>query len=178
MNQLMEKFNKEKTKLGETLGIKNPYAIPALSKIVVNMGIKDAIVDKKNLEKGADLLTKITGQKPSVRKARKSIASFKLREGEEIGLLVTLRGKRMYDFFGKLTNIVLPRLRDFHGVSTKNFDGHGNYNLGFAESTVFPEIDPGSMEKVQGLQITIVTTANNDKEGEALLRALGMPFMK
>jgi len=178
MSDLFEKFKNEKVNLGEELGIKNLHAIPLLSKIVVNMGIKDAIVDKKNLEKGADTLSAITGQKPSVRKARKSIASFKLREGEEIGLIVTLRGKRMYDFFDKLTKIVFPRLRDFHGVSKENFDGHGNYNLGFAESTVFPEIDHGQVDKIQGLQVTIVTTAKDDKEGEALLRKLGMPFKK
>lgn len=178
MSELLEKFKKEKTKLGEELGIKNLYAIPSLQKILVNMGIKDAVIDKKNKDAGSEVLSKITGQKPSVRKARKSIATFKLRKGEEIGLLVTLRGKRMYDFFGKLTKIVLPRLRDFHGVSKENFDGHGNYNLGFAESTVFPEIDPGSVDKIQGLQVTIVTTAKNDKEGEALLTLLGMPFRK
>lgn len=178
MNILLEKYNKEKGELGEKLGVKNSYAIPALSKILVNMGIKDAVADKKNLEKASAILAKITGQKPSVRKARQSVAAFKLRKGEEIGLLVTLRGNRMYDFFGKLSGIVLPRLRDFHGVSTKSFDGKGNYNLGFAESTVFPEIDPGEVDKIQGLQVTIVTTAKNDKEGEALLSMLGMPFVK
>lgn len=167
-----------KTKLQQDLGIKNSNAIPQLSKIVVNTGVKDAIMDKKNLERGIEILSKITGQKPSVRKARKSIASFKLREGEEIGVMVTLRGKRMYDFFEKLTKIVLPRLRDFHGVSQENFDGHGNYTLGFSENTVFPEIDPGALDKTIGLQVTIVTTAKNDGEGQALLSLLGMPFQK
>lgn len=174
----MEKYKNEKTKLGEELGIKNIHAIPAITKIVVNTGIKEAIVDKKNLERGLDILTKVTGQKPKITKARLSIATFKLREGEEIGLMVTLRGKRMYDFFDKLTKIVLPRLRDFRGVSLKNFDGRGNYNLGFAESTVFPEIDPGSIDKNLGLQVTVVTSAKDNKGGEALLRMLGMPFQK
>lgn len=179
MSNFLEKFKEEKlSKLKEELGIKNPHAVPRLSKIVVNIGIKDAILDKKNLERGSAILSKITGQKPAITKARKSIASFKLRKGDEIGLLTTLRGKRMYDFFEKLTSVVLPRLRDFHGVPKKNFDGYGNYNLGFSESTAFPEIDPGNIDKIQGLQVTIVTTAKNNREGEALLSALGMPFRK
>jgi large subunit ribosomal protein L5 len=178
MNDLMEKYNNEKIKLGEELGIKNPHAIPFMKKILVNMGIKEALDDKKVLEKNAEILGKITGQKPKVTKARMSVATFKLRKGQEIGLVVTLRGKRMYAFFDKLTKIVLPRLRDFRGVSVKNFDGHGNYNLGFPENTVFPEIDPGSIDRPQGLQVTIVTSAKDNREGEALLRILGMPFIK
>ncbi len=152
---------------------------PVISKIVVNTGVKDALSDKKSLEKCAFLLKWITGQKPKVTKAKKSIASFKLRQGEEIGLMVTLRGKRMRDFFKKLVAIVLPRLRDFHGVSEKSFDGKGNYTLGFSEYTVFPEIDPGKMDLpggAQGLEITIVTTAKDNESGHKLLKELGMPF--
>lgn len=165
-------------KLQKELGIKNSMAVPRLSKIVVNMGVKEALSDKKNIEWGISVLSLITGQKPKVTKARKSIASFKLREGDEIGLMVTLRGKRMDDFFEKLVGVVLPRLRDFHGVSKKSFDGHGNYTLGFGEYTVFPEIDLGKAEKVQGLEVTIITTAKKDEKGLALLKALGMPFQK
>lgn len=142
------------------------------------MGVKDALSDKKNIEKAIEVLGQITGQKPKITKAKKAISTFKLREGDEIGLMVTLRGKRMYDFFQKLVGVVLPRLRDFHGVPTKSFDGRGNYSLGFAESLVFPEIDPGKIDKIQGLEITIVTTAKDDKEGFALLKSLGMPFSK
>src|ERR1035437_4297883 len=179
MNTLQEQYKKEIAKKLETeLGIKNVHAVPALSKIVLNMGVKDAIADKKNMENAAQTLSLITGQKPKVTKAKKSIAAFKLREGEEIGLVVTLRGKRMYDFYQKLVTIVFPRLRDFHGVKVDSFDGRGNYTFGFAESTVFPEIDPSKMERSQGLAISISTTAVNDKEGMALLKALGMPFVK
>ncbi len=179
MTTFEEKFKKEQLpKLKEKLGIKNVFAVPHLSKILVNMGVKDAISDKKNMEKGASLLVKITGQKPKVTKAKKSISTFKLREGEEIGLVVTLRGKRMYDFFEKLTKIVLPRIRDFRGVRTTSFDGRGNYTLGFSESTVFPEIDPSTIDRIQGLEINIVTTAKDDKQGFELLSIMGMPFQK
>lgn len=168
------------TKLVEGLkleiGIKNKMAVPVLSKIVLNIGVKDAIADKKNVEKAAAILAQITGQKPKITTAKKSIATFKLREGEKIGVMVTIRGKRMYDFFKKLTSVVLPRLRDFHGVGTKQFDGRGNYTIGFSEYIVFPEIDPGKVDHVQGLEISIVTTAKDNKEGLALLKALGMPF--
>jgi len=167
--------------LQKTLAIKNPMAIPVLSKIVVNMGVRDALVDKKNIEKSAAILMQITGQKAKVTKAKKSISSFKLRQGEKIGLVVTLRSRKMYDFFIKLVSVVLPRFRDFHGVKKESFDSRGNYTLGLAESTVFPEIDPGKIDVSlarQGLEITIVTTAENNKEGYALLKALGMPFKK
>ncbi|MBI2431091.1 MAG: 50S ribosomal protein L5 [Candidatus Levybacteria bacterium] len=164
--------------LQEKLGIKNPMAVPRLSKIVVNIGVKDAVSDKKNMEKVLSILPEITGQKPKVARAKKSIAGFKLREKDAIGAVVTLRGKRMYDFFVKLVNIVLPRLRDFHGVGRGHFDGHGNYTLGFTEHTVFPEIDLGKVDKVFGLEVVIVTTAKNDKEGLILLEMLGMPFQK
>jgi len=176
---LLEKYNKEIIKkLQEELNIKNVNSVPALSKIVINMGVKDVLADKKNLERGQEIMSVITGQKPKVTKAKKSIATFKLREGEKIGLMVTLRGKRMYAFFEKLVNIVLPRLRDFRGVSIKSFDGRGNYNLGFSEQIVFPEIDPSKMERIQGFEISIVTRSKDNKEGKALLEALGMPFQK
>ncbi len=179
MNSLQKKFNEEiRKKLQQDLGIKNTMAVPRLSKIVVNMGVKDVLADKKNLEKAEKTLAQITGQKPGVTKAKKSIASFKLRKGEKIGLVVTLRGKRMYDFFEKLTNVVLPRLRDFRGVKRESLDGKGNYTLGFPEQTVFPEIDPSKIDKIQGLEITIVSSAKDNKEGLALLSALGMPFQK
>ncbi len=178
-NTLQEKFNKEIIKtLKEKFGIKNVHDIPRLSKIVINMGVKDAVVDKKNIEKSAEVLIQITGQKPRVNKAKKSIASFKVREGDQVGLTVTLRGKRMYDFYQKLTSIVFPRLRDFHGVKTTSFDGRGNYTLGFAEASVFPEIDPSKIDRPQGLEISVITTAKTNEQGLELLRALGMPFVK
>lgn len=173
-------INKEEQQkeLKEKLGIKNVNAVPRLSKIVINMGVKDALSDKKNLEKANAQLSKISGQKPKTTRAKKAISTFKLREGDEIGLAVTLRGKRMYDFYEKLINIVLPRLRDFHGVRRTSFDGRGNYTLGFDETTVFPEIDPSTVDKAQGLEIVMVTTAKNNNDGMALLESLGMPFEK
>jgi len=178
-NLLQEKYNKEIAKSLQTeLKIKNPLATPKLSKIIINMGVKDAIADKKNMEKGAEILSLIAGQKAKVMKAKKSISSFKLREGEEIALTVTLRGKRMYDFYQKLTSIVFPRFRDFHGVKKTSFDGHGNYTLGFSECTVFPEIDPSKTDGAQGFEVSIVTTAKDNNAGFELLKALGMPFVK
>ena len=149
-----------------------------LKKIVVSMGVGRALDDSKYLESAADDLRVITGQKAAVRAAKKAIAGFKLRAGDPVGLVVTLRGKRMRDFFEKLVNIVLPRLRDFHGVSKKSFDGRGNYSLGITEHTVFPEIDPNKVGKIKGLEVTIVTTAETDEEGLELLRGLGVPFEK
>lgn len=179
MNTLREKFTKEIAKdMQQKLELKNHMAVPSLSRIVVNMGVKDAVTDSKKVEQMAPVLAQITGQKPKTTKAKKSIASFKLREGQTIGLMVTLRGDRMYDFFQKIVSVVLPRLRDFHGVSKKCFDGKGSYSLGFSEYSVFPEIDPGKVDRIQGLQVTIVTTAKDDKQGELLLQALGMPFQK
>ncbi len=179
MNNLITKFNtKIANDLKDELQVKNFLAVPKLSKIVVNIGIKDALADKKNVDNALIILSQITGQKPKITKAKKSIATFKLREGDKIGAMVTLRGKRMYDFYEKLVGIVLPRLRDFRGVSIKSFDGRGNYSLGFSEANVFPEIDPSKIEKNQGIEITIVTTARSNKEAEVLLRALGMPFSK
>jgi large subunit ribosomal protein L5 len=179
MDNLQTRFKKEIAGvLQKELGLKNPMAVPAISKIVVNMGVKDAIVDKKNLEKASMILAQVTGQKPKWASAKKSISSFKLREGDKIGLVVTLRGKKMYDFLERLISVVLPRFRDFHGIKKVSFDGNGNYTLGFTESTVFPEIDPGKIDKVQGFEVSIVTTAKDDKSGFALLKAMGMPFVK
>lgn len=174
----MINLEEKQKQLKEKLGIKNMHAVPRISKIVINMGVKDALSDKKNIEKAQAVLSRISGQKPKVTKAKKAISTFKLRQGDEIGLVVTLRRKRMYDFYEKLANIVLPRLRDFHGVPTTSFDGRGNYTLGFTESTVFPEIDPATIDRAQGLEIVIVTTAKDNKEGFALLENLGMPFVK
>lgn len=179
MDNLITRFNASIVKdLQKELEVKNFLAVPRIKKIVINMGVKDALADKKNIDNAVLLVTQIAGQKPKIAKAKKSIATFKLRQGDKIGVAVTLRGKRMYDFYEKLVAIVLPRLRDFRGVSTKSFDGRGNYSLGFSESTVFPEIDPSQLEKNQGIEITIVTTAKDNKEGLALLKSLGMPFEK
>jgi len=179
MDSLIVRFNKTIVKdLQKELEVKNFLAVPKIKKIVINMGIKDALVDKKNIDNAVLILTQVAGQKPKIAKAKKSIATFKLRQGDKIGVAVTLRGKRMYDFYEKLVNIVLPRLRDFRGVSIKSFDGRGNYSLGFSESTVFPEVDPSQIERNQGIEITIVTTAKDNKEGLALLKLLGMPFEK
>lgn len=179
MNNLQARFKKEVTGvLQKELGLKNVMAVPAVSKIVVNMGVKDAIADKKNLEKAAAIMAQVTGQKPKWASAKKSISAFKLREGDKIGLVVTLRGQKMYDFLERLISVVMPRFRDFHGVRKTSFDGNGNYTLGFTESTVFPEIDPGKIDKVQGFEVSIITTATDDKSGFVLLKALGMPFEK
>lgn len=179
MNNLQVKFNKEIAgALQKELSLTNVMAVPALSKIVVNMGVKDAIADKKNIEKAAVIMGQVTGQKPKWASAKKSISAFKLREGDKIGLVVTLRGKKMYDFLERLISVVMPRFRDFHGVRKTSFDGNGNYTLGFTESTVFPEIDPGKIDKIQGFEVTVVTTAGDDKGAFALLKALGMPFVK
>lgn len=174
----MINLEEKQKQLKEKLGIKNVHAVPKLSKIVINMGVKDVLSDKKNLEKASAQLSKISGQKPKITRAKKAISTFKLREEDEIGLVATLRGKRMYNFFEKLIGIVLPRLRDFRGIPRKSFDGHGNYTLGFEESTVFPEVDPATVDKAQGLEVVIVTTAKDNNEGLALLEILGMPFVK
>ncbi len=165
-------------KLQETLKTKNPMATPHLTKLVINMGVKDAVSDKKNIERAVQIMATITGQKARIVKAKKSIAAFKLREGDPIGVMVTLRGKRMYGFLEKLINVTLPRLKDFRGISRKSFDGQGNYTLGFSEYAVFPEIDPSTVERIQGLEVVIVTSAKTNKEGFILLEALGMPFEK
>ena len=157
-------------------GYKNRMQIPTLSKVVVNMGVGEAAKDSKLIEGAVRDLTVITGQKPVVTKARKSIANFKLREGQPIGAHVTLRGDRMWEFMDRLLSVSLPRIRDFRGLSPKQFDGSGNYTFGLTEQVVFPEIQQDKLDRVRGMDITIVTSAKNDDEGRALLRALGFPF--
>ncbi|OGH10337.1 MAG: 50S ribosomal protein L5 [Candidatus Levybacteria bacterium RIFCSPHIGHO2_01_FULL_36_15] len=172
-------FEKEKIKeLQDKLGIKNSMAVPKLEKIVINASNKEFLQDKKNLEKAAEELALITGQKPKITKARLSVATFKLREGDKIGLVVTLRGNRMYEFFEKLVKIVLPRVKDFAGINPKSFDGRGNLTIGFAEHTVFPEIEPGKVDKIRSLQIIIVTSARTDEKAKVLMETMGMPFKK
>jgi large subunit ribosomal protein L5 len=163
-------------RLQRELGLSNPMQVPRLDKIVVNMGIGDALRDSRMLEAAVDDLATITGQKPVVTKARKSIAGFKLREGMAIGAKVTLRGDRMWEFLDRLIATAIPRIRDFRGLNPRAFDGHGNYTLGLTEQLIFPEIDYDKVAKVRGMDITIVTTARNDDEGRALLVALGFPF--
>jgi large subunit ribosomal protein L5 len=163
-------------KLMETFGYKNIMQVPRLSKIVLNMGLGEAIQNVKILETAAEELKAIAGQQPVITRGKKSIAAFKLREGMPIGCMVTLRHQRMYDFLQKLINVALPRVRDFRGVSPKAFDGRGNYSLGIREHIIFPEIDYDKIDKIKGLNVSIVTTARNDEEGRELLRLLGMPF--
>jgi large subunit ribosomal protein L5 len=162
--------------LKKEFGIDNPMAVPKIDKIVLNMGVGEAIQNVKIVEAAAEELTKIAGQRAVITRARKSIATFKLREGMPIGCRVTLRGERMYDFLDRLLNIALPRVRDFRGVPTRAFDGRGNYTLGIKDHLVFPEIDPGKVDKSKGLNVTIVTTAGSDDRARVLLRELGMPF--
>lgn len=162
--------------LSNEFGFKNKMQIPTLTKVVVNMGVGEAAKDSKLIEGAVRDLTTITGQKPIVTKARKSIANFKLREGQPIGAHVTLRGDRMWEFMDRLLSISLPRIRDFRGLSPKQFDGSGNYTFGLTEQVVFPEIQQDKLDRVRGMDITIVTSAKNDDEGRALLRALGFPF--
>ena len=157
---------------------KNVNECPKLSKIVINIGVGDAVSDKKRIEEASEELALISGQKPIITKAKKSIATFKLREGEPIGCKVTLRGKRMYEFFDKLVTISLPRVRDFRGVNKNSFDGRGNYTLGVKEQLIFPEIDYDKVGKVRGMDVVIVTTAKSDEESYALLKELGMPFAR
>jgi len=158
------------------LGLANPLQVPRLEKIVLNIGLGEAIQNVKVLDSAVAELTAITGQKPVVTRAKKAIANFKLREKMPIGAMVTLRGSRMYEFLDRLLSVALPRVRDFKGVSDRSFDGRGNYSLGITEQIIFPEIDIDKIDKVKGLTITICTTARSDSEGKALLRALGMPF--
>jgi large subunit ribosomal protein L5 len=155
---------------------RNPMQAPRLKKIVVNMGVGEALQNIKLLDSAAVELGTITGQKPSIRRAKKSIANFKLREGQPIGCMVTLRGARMYEFYDRLVNVALPRIRDFRGVPTRSFDGRGNYTLGVTEQIIFPEINYDKVEKVRGMDITFVTSAASDEEGQELLRLMNMPF--
>jgi large subunit ribosomal protein L5 len=163
-------------KLLKELGLKNPMQLPRLRKITINMGLGEAVSNPKILDSAVEELTAIAGQKPVVTKAKKSIATFKLREGQKIGCMVTLRRDRMFEFFDRLVTLALPRVRDFKGVSPKAFDGRGNYSLGIKEQIIFPEINFDRVEKIKGLNVSIVTSAGNDENARALLKALGMPF--
>ncbi len=175
--RLLERYRSEIVpKLSQEFGFKNVHQVPRLEKVVVNMGVGKATQNAKLIEKAAEELAAITGQKAAVRKARKSIANFKLRQGQAVGCTVTLRGERMWEFFDRLVNVSLPRVRDFKGVSAKAFDGRGNFSLGIREQIIFPEIDYDSVENITGLNVTVVTSARNDAEGKALLAHLGMPF--
>src|SRR5437764_3558859 len=177
MARLADRYKKEIVpKLSEKLGRKNVLSLPRLKKIVVNMGVGKALQDKNRMEQSAEQLTQITGQRSQVTKAKVAISGFRLREGNEIGCRVTLRGKRMYEFLDRLISIALPRIRDFRGVNPKSFDGHGNYSLGLAEQMAFPEIDPDKVTFVQGMDVTFVTSTRNDDEARELLRGFGMPF--
>lgn len=179
MNRLQQKYQQQIIpQLVKDLKLENKLAAPRLKKIVVNIGIKEGATDKSALDKTSMWLMDITGQAPSRRKAKKSIATFKVRSGDLIGLTVTLRKARMYEFLDKLIAIVLPRVRDFRGVSPASFDGHGNYTLGFSEQIVFPEVDYSKIDKVRGLEVTLVTSAGDDKKAYKLLESLGIPFKR
>ena len=179
MTRLKEKFNNEiSSELVKKFNYSSVMEVPEIEKIVVNMGIGDAVQNSKVLDSAVEELQSITGQKPVVTKAKKSIATFRLREGMPIGAKVTLRGERMYEFFDKLISVSLPRVRDFRGISKKAFDGRGNYTLGVKEQLIFPEIDYDKVSKVRGMDIVIVTTANTDEEARELLTQFGMPFQK
>ena len=175
--RLKERYQREiLPALMKEMGYSNRWQTPRLDKIVINIGVGEAIQNAKTLDVAVEELTTMSGQKPVVTKARKAIANFKLREGMPIGCMVTLRGDRMYEFYDRLVNVALPRVRDFKGVSDRSFDGRGNYALGVREQIIFPEIDLDKLEKVRGLTVCINTTARTDAEGKALLKAMGMPF--
>lgn len=179
MNRLQQKYVETvKPSLMKEFEYTSPMQAPRLVKVIINMGVGDSIVNSKLLDEAVEEMTQIAGQKPVVTKAKKSIANFKLREGMPIGCKVTLRGTRMYEFLDKLFNISLPRVRDFHGVSSTAFDGRGNYTLGVKEQLIFPEINFDKVAKVRGMDVVIVTTAQSNKEAYALLKELGMPFEK
>ena len=178
-HMLKERYDEEIIPaLVKTLSLDNTMQVPRIEKVVVNIGVGEAIDNAKALDASISDITQITGQKPIVTRARKSIANFKLREGRQIGVKVTLRGERMWAFLDRLMNIALPRVRDFRGISPNSFDGRGNYTLGLREQLVFPEIDYDKIDKIRGMEISIVTTARNDEEGRQLLQSLGMPFKK
>ena len=175
--RLQERFVKEVAPaLMKEFELRNPNAVPRLHKIVINMGVGEATQNAKLLDPASSELATITGQKPVITRARKSIAAFKVREGMPIGAMVTLRGHRMYEFLDRLVNVALPRVRDFRGVSTKSFDGRGNYTLGLRDQLAFPEIDYAKVDKMKGMNVTIVTTAKSDNEARVLLKHMGMPF--
>ncbi|MFO7190034.1 MAG: 50S ribosomal protein L5 [Pseudomonadota bacterium] len=176
----LEQYYREKVvgELQKSLGLANRMQVPKIEKITVNMGVGEAAADKKILDNAVNDLTKITGQKPLVTRARKSVAGFKVRDGMAIGCKVTLRGSRMYEFLDRLVNIAMPRIRDFRGVSPRSFDGRGNYNFGVREQIIFPEIAYDQIDAIRGMDITITTTAKNDQAGRALLEAFNFPFRK
>jgi len=179
MPRMLDKYKTEVVPaLMEDFDYKNVMQVPKLDKIVVNVGLGEALHNSKSLENALGDITQITGQRPVVTRAKKSIATFHLRAGNPIGVKVTLRGKRMWDFFDRLVSIALPRKRDFRGISPNSFDGRGNYTLGFKEQLVWPEIDYDKVDKIRGMEVTIVTTADSDEEGRRLLDLLGMPFVK
>ncbi len=175
--RMLERYRSEVTgKLRDEFGYTNPHQVPGFAKIVVNIGLGEATQNPKLLERATEELAVITGQKPVIRRARKSIANFKLRAGQAIGCMVTLRRDRMWEFYDRLVSVSLPRVRDFKGLSPKAFDGRGNYSLGIREQIIFPEVDYDKVEQISGLNVTVCTTATNDAEGKALLSHLGMPF--
>ena len=176
----LKQIYKEKLvpELKAKLELKNTMQVPRILKITINMGVGEAVADKKVMDAATADMAKITGQKPAVTTAKKSVATFKVRDGQAIGCKVTLRGDRMYEFLDRLVNVALPRVRDFRGVSTKSFDGGGNYTLGLKDQLIFPEIDYNKVEKTKGMNICITTTARTDAEGQALLKHMGMPFSK
>jgi large subunit ribosomal protein L5 len=177
MARLLDRYQKEIVPhLKKKLGRDNLLSLPRLQKIVVNMGVGKALQDKSRMEQSAEQLSQITGQKAQIRKAKKAVSGFRLRENNEIGCRVTLRGRRMYEFLDRLISIALPRIRDFRGINPRSFDGHGNYSLGLSEQSVFPEIDPDKVTFVQGMDVTFVTSTNSDDEARELLRSFGMPF--
>ncbi|HAA51286.1 MAG TPA: 50S ribosomal protein L5 [Planctomycetaceae bacterium] len=179
MARLKDKYRDEVIPaLRDRLNKTNDLAVPRLEKVVISMGVGDAIVDNKRLDEAVGHLTTLSGQKPQITRARRSVAGFKLREGMPVGCRVTLRRQRMWEFLDRLIALALPRVRDFRGLSPDSFDGRGNYSLGLTEQMVFPEIDPDSVGHTQGMNITVVTTARTDEEGRELLRELGMPFQK
>jgi large subunit ribosomal protein L5 len=177
MARLKDKYKNEVAgALAKEFDIKNPMAVPKITKVIINMGLGEASANAKILDPATEELRAITGQKPVITKAKKSIAAFKLRQGMNIGAMVTLRGDRMYEFLDRLISVALPRVRDFRGISGKAFDGRGNYTLGVREQLIFPEIDFNKVDKTRGMNISIVTTATNDEQARSLLKALGMPF--
>lgn len=179
MSRLKDKYLSEVVKgLQEKYNYKNVMQIPKVTKVVINMAVGEAVTNSKALDAAVNDMTIISGQKPIITKAKKSIAAFKIREGMNLGCKVTLRGERMYEFLDKLMNLTLPRVRDFHGVSTTGFDGRGNYTLGLKEQLIFPEIEYDKVDKARGMDITIVTTATTDEEGRDMLKMMGMPFEK
>lgn len=179
MNQLQEQYAKDiRPKLQQTLGIANVMAVPELQKIVVNVGLGEALANKKVIDAMSAQMSVITGQKPQLTRAKRAISTFKLRAGDVIGLKITLRGERMYDFLMKLIAIALPRVRDFRGIPMRGFDGKGNYTLGISEQTIFPELEYSMVDKVRGFEVTFVTSAEKDADAKALLTILGLPFEK